>query len=148
MGVSVRAATAADREATVALWDAAGLTRPWNDPRADFDLALATPTSTVLLAEDDDALNGSVMVGFDGHRGWVYYLATAPDRRGQGIGRALMTAAEDWLKALGSPKIQLMVRGDNAVARGFYDALGYELQDVVTLGKRFQAAARPVESPN
>lgn len=137
MGISVRAATTADREATVALWEAAGLTRPWNDPRADFDLALATPTSAILLADNGVGLIGSVMVGFDGHRGWVYYLATAPERRGQGIGRALMTAAEDWLKTLGSPKIQLMVRGDNAVARGFYAALGYELQDVVTLGKRF-----------
>ncbi|MBB4612810.1 GNAT family acetyltransferase [Novosphingobium taihuense] len=139
MGVSIRAATAADREATVGLWEAAGLTRPWNDPRADFDLALATLTSTVLLADDDDALIGSVMVGLDGHRGWVYYLATAPDRRGQGVGRTLMSAAEDWLKTLGSPKIQLMVRGDNAMARGFYAALGYELQEVVTLGKRLQA---------
>ena len=137
--MSIREATAADREATVALWEAAGLTRPWNDPRADFDLAIATPTSVILLAEDHAGLIGSVMVGFDGHRGWVYYLATAPERRGQGIGRALMTAAEDWLKTLGSPKIQLMVRGDNAVARGFYAALGCELQDVVTLGKRFQA---------
>lgn len=91
----------------------------------------------ILLAEDDTAIVGSVMVGFDGHRGWVYYLASAPDRRGQGIGRTLMTAAEDWLKALGSPKIQLMVRGDNAVARGFYDALGYDLQDVVVIGRRF-----------
>lgn len=137
MGVGIRAATAADREATVALWEAAGLTRPWNDPRGDFDLALATATSAILLAEDDTAIVGSVMVGFDGHRGWVYYLASAPDRRGQGIGRTLMTAAEDWLKALGSPKIQLMVRGDNAVARGFYDALGYDLQDVVVIGRRF-----------
>ncbi|MBF9151180.1 GNAT family acetyltransferase [Novosphingobium jiangmenense] len=137
MGVSIRAATAAEREATVTLWEAAGLTRPWNDPRSDFDLALATPTSTILLAEAQNQPIGSVMVGFDGHRGWVYYLATSPDRRGQGIGRALMAAAEDWLKALGSPKIQLMVRGDNASARGFYNALGYELQDVVTIGKRF-----------
>nr|WP_246465591.1 GNAT family acetyltransferase [Novosphingobium jiangmenense] len=119
------------------MWEAAGLTRPWNDPRSDFDLALATPTSTILLAEAQNQPIGSVMVGFDGHRGWVYYLATSPDRRGQGIGRALMAAAEDWLKALGSPKIQLMVRGDNASARGFYNALGYELQDVVTIGKRF-----------
>ncbi|WP_062345384.1 GNAT family acetyltransferase [Novosphingobium sp. CCH12-A3] len=136
MGVSVRAATAADREATVALWEVAGLTRPWNDPGADFDLAMATPTSTILLAETGAELGGSVMVGFDGHRGWVYYLATAPDRRGQGIGRALMGAAEDWLKALGSPKIQLMVRGDNSAARGFYDTLGYELQDVVVIDRR------------
>ena len=137
VGVSVRAATVADREATVALWAAARLTRPWNDPRADHDLALTTATSTILLAEAEVGLVGSVMVGFDGHRGWVYYLATAPDSRAQGIGRALMTAAEGWLKALGCPKIQLMVRGDNGSARGFYDALGYELQDVVTIGKHF-----------
>ncbi len=135
--MSIRAATAADREATVALWEAAGLTRPWNDPRGDFDLALATPTSTILLAETEADVGGSVMVGFDGHRGWVYYLATAPDIRGQGIGRRLMVAAEDWLKTMSCPKIQLMVRGDNATARGFYNALGYELQDVVTIGKRF-----------
>lgn len=137
MGVTIRAAEAADREAVVALWQAAGLTRPWNDPRADFDLALANTASTVLLAEHETVVQGCVMAGFDGHRGWVYYLATHPDSRGQSIGRALMAAAEDSLKALGSPKIQLMVRGDNTVARGFYDALGYELQDVVTLGKRF-----------
>ncbi|WP_086739673.1 GNAT family acetyltransferase [Erythrobacter colymbi] len=136
MGVSLRAALAGDREAVVALWEAAGLTRPWNDPRADFDLALATATSAVLLAEQEGAIIASVMVGFDGHRGWVYYLATAPESRLQGIGRRLMRAAEEWLSAIGSPKIQLMVRGDNAGARGFYDALGYELQDVVTIGKR------------
>lgn len=120
----------------VALWEAAGLTRPWNDPRADFDLALATATSAVLLAEQEGAIIGSVMVGFDGHRGWVYFLASASESRLQGIGRRLMCAAEEWLAAIGSPKIQLMVRGDNAAARGFYDALGYELQDVVTIGKR------------
>jgi len=137
VGISVHLATAADREDTVALWEAAGLTRPWNDPRSDFDLALATPTSTVLLARDNERLSGSVMVGFDGHRGWVYYLAAAPDSRRQGVGRMLMRAAEEWLQAHGCPKIQLMVRGDNAQARGFYAALGYELQDVVTVGKRF-----------
>lgn len=134
--MTIRAATPADRERAVALWKAVGLTRPWNDPRADFDLALKIPTSAILLASDGEHLLGSAMVGFDGHRGWVYYLATAPDRQGQGIGRQLMLAAEDWLKALGSPKIQLMVRGDNHIARGFYDAIRYELQDVVTIGKR------------
>jgi ribosomal protein S18 acetylase RimI-like enzyme len=137
VGISVHAATPADREATVALWEAAGLTRPWNDPRSDFDMALATPASTILVARGDGRLSGSVMVGFDGHRGWVYYLATAPDDRHQGIGRTLMAAAEAWLQERGCLKIQLMVRGDNAQARGFYAALGYELQDVVTIGKRF-----------
>lgn len=136
MGVTTREALPQDREGVVALWEAAGLTRPWNDPRADFDLALGTATSSVLLAERDGALCGSVMVGFDSHRGWVYYLAAAPDHRREGTGRRLMQAAEKWLKAAGSPKIQLMVRSDNRAARGFYDALGYELQDVVTIGKR------------
>jgi len=136
VGITVRAATAADRDTTVALWEAAGLTRPWNDPRADFDMALANTTSDVLLAMAGDRLAGSVMVGFDGHRGWVYYLATAPDLRGQGMGRQLMGAAEAWLKARGCPKVQFMVRADNHAVRGFYDALGYELQDVVTLGRR------------
>lgn len=136
VGVSILAATAADREDTVVLWEAAGLTRPWNDPRSDFDLALATPTSAILLARGDGRLSGSVMVGFDGHRGWVYYLAAAPDSRRQGIGRMLMRAAEEWLHERGCPKIQLMVRGDNHAARGFYNAIGYDLQDVVTIGRR------------
>jgi len=75
------------------------------------------------------------MTGYDGHRGWVYYLAVAPDRRRGGLGRALMAAAEAWLRARGAPKIQLMVRGDNAAALGFYEALGLERQAVVTLGR-------------
>lgn len=76
------------------------------------------------------------MVGFDGHRGWVYYLACDADQTRTGIGRALMQAAERWLKERGAPKIQLMVRNDNLQAQGFYRALGYELQDVVTIGRR------------
>ena len=129
-------AVATDEAAVIALWHAVGLTRPWNDPAADFRMALAGPCSTVLLACEGADLAGSVMVGFDGHRGWVYYLATDPAWRGRGIGRALMVAAEDWLKARGCPKIQLMVRGDNLAAKGFYAAIGYDVQDVVMLGKR------------
>ena len=132
----IRPASPADEARTIALWHVAGLTRPWNDPAADFRLALANRTSTVLLALEGADLAGSVMVGFDGHRGWVYYLAVDPAWRGQGSGRALMAAAEDWLAARDCPKIQLMVRGDNKAAKGFYAAIGYEVQDVVTLGKR------------
>jgi ribosomal protein S18 acetylase RimI-like enzyme len=136
VGIAIAPATAADRDAVVTLWHSAGLTRPWNEPTADFDLALANPTSAILLAREGLALLGSIMVGFDGHRGWVYYLASDPARRGEGIGRALMAAAEDWLRERGSPKIQLMVRGDNAAVKGFYAALGYEVQDVITIGQR------------
>ena len=114
--MTVVVATAADRAAVVGLWRAAGLTRPWNDPQADFALALATATSAILVARDEDAIRGSVMVGFDGHRGWIYYLAVAAEARRGGIGRALMAAAEDWLRARGAPKIQLMVRADNEAA--------------------------------
>jgi ribosomal protein S18 acetylase RimI-like enzyme len=130
-------AAAGDAEAVVALWQAAGLTRPWNDPLADFRLALRTTDSTVFVAHDDGTITGSVMVGFDGHRGWVYYLAVSPDRRGQGIGKALMAAAEAWLRECGASKLQLMVRRDNVAAIGFYESLGLEKQDVVVLGKRF-----------
>jgi ribosomal protein S18 acetylase RimI-like enzyme len=117
----------------VALWHACGLTRPWNDPDADIARALAGPSSTLLAAWDDDMLCGTVMVGHDGHRGWVYYLAVPPDRRGEGIGRALMAAAEDWLVAQGAPKLNLMVRADNAAVKAFYERLGYGPSDVTVL---------------
>jgi ribosomal protein S18 acetylase RimI-like enzyme len=128
-------AEAGDAEAVVALWRACELTRPWNDPDADFALAAAGVVSAVLVARDEGTIRGSVMVGFDGHRGWVYYLAVAPECRSGGLGRALMAAAEEWLRARGAPKLQLMVRGDNADALGFYEALGLERQQVVVLGR-------------
>ncbi len=119
----------------VALWEECGLTRPWNDPERDARLAIEGATSTILGLRDGDALIASVMTGFDGHRGWVYYLAVAPDRRRAGLGRQLMAAAEAWLRERGAPKLQLMVRTSNEQALGFYEALGLERQDVVTLGR-------------
>jgi len=119
----------------IALWHAAGLTRPWNDPEADLRRAVAGPTSTVLAACDDDALLGTVMVGYDGHRGWVYYLAVAEGHRRLGLGRALMAAAEEWLRGRGVPKLNLMVRATNQEALGFYERLGYEDGEVVVLGR-------------
>jgi len=132
-----------DSEGVIALWQACGLTRPWNDPAADFDRATAGPSSNVLVLRDPPSASGtgiaaiaaSVMVGHDGHRGWVYYLAVAPERRRQGLGRRMMAAAEDWLRAAGAPKIQLMVRDGNAEAIAFYEALGLARQPVVTLGR-------------
>ncbi len=141
MGVSITTAKTGDAAKVIALWHACNLTRPWNDPQADFDLALATPTSTILIALDGDAVTGAVMVGFDGHRGWVYYLAVSPDRQRKGLGRTLMSAAEDWLFGLNAPKIQLMVRNDNAEAQSFYKTLGYDVQDVVTIGRRLSGVA-------
>jgi ribosomal protein S18 acetylase RimI-like enzyme len=124
-------------EAAVALWEACGLTRPWNDPRADARLALAGETSTILAHHRGAALAATAMVGADGHRGWVYYLAVDPALRGQGLGEAMMRAAEAWIAARGLPKIQLMVRADNAAVIAFYKAIGYATEDVTVMSLRF-----------
>ncbi len=123
------------RDAAVALWHACGLTRPWNDPDADLARALAGPASTVLGALDGETLVGTAMVGHDGHRGWVYYVAVDPGRQRTGLGRQLMAAAEAWLDERGVPKVQLMVRAGNDAVVGFYEALGYTDQGVVTMGR-------------
>jgi ribosomal protein S18 acetylase RimI-like enzyme len=123
-------------EDAVALWRAAGLTRPWNDPHADLTRALAGPTSTVLGAQDvDGRLLGTAMVGHDGHRGWVYYLAVQPELRRSGLGRELMHASERWLQERSVPKVNLMVRTTNKAVVAFYESLGYANGDVVVLGK-------------
>ena len=123
-----------DRAAAVALWQACGLTRPWNDPAADFDRAVAGKGSAVFGIDAGAALVGTVMVGDDGHRGWLYYLAVAPSHRGCGLARLLVAAAEEWLRGRGVPKVQLMVRtGNDAV--GFYAALGYEPSDVTVMAR-------------
>jgi len=119
----------------VALWHECGLTRPWNDPHADLARAMAGPSSTVLAAVDDDALAGTAMVGHDGHRGWVYYLAVRADRRGSGLGRELMRASERWLMDRHVPKVQVMVRTTNVAVLAFYESLGYEDGDVIVLGR-------------
>ncbi|WP_127091261.1 GNAT family acetyltransferase [Aquabacter cavernae] len=129
-------ATDTDTDALVALWDAAGLLRPWNDARADIALARRGPHSTILVLRRDNALLGSVMVGHDGHRGWIYYLAVAPDRVRQGFGRKLTRAAEDWLRARGIPKLMLMVRPENEQVRAFYAAAGYEEEPRIVFSRR------------
>jgi ribosomal protein S18 acetylase RimI-like enzyme len=124
-----------DRAAAVALWHAAGLTRPWNDPEADFDRALAGSHAAILGARRAGALAATIMVGEDGHRGWFYYLAVDPAWRRQGLGRAAIKAAETWLSARGVPKAQLMIRDGNDEARAFYAALGYEVSNVTVVGR-------------
>jgi len=124
------------RPDAVALWHAVGLTRPWNDPEADLLRALRGPDSTVLAALDGDRLVGTAMVGSDGHRGWVYYLAVAPGEQRHGWGRRLVQECERWVLDRGIPKLQLMVREDNDRALDFYAALGYETVQVHVLGRR------------
>ncbi len=136
MSVEIRAFRTADEEAVVALWEQAGLTRPWNDPRADIRRKLTVQPELFLVAADGDTVIGSVMAGYDGHRGWLYYLASATSHRGRGIARALVAEAERLLEAMGCPKVQLMVRPENTAARGFYDALGYVPFETWATGRR------------
>jgi ribosomal protein S18 acetylase RimI-like enzyme len=117
-------------EAAVELWRACELTRPWNDPHADAAKALAGPASTILAGVLTGRLVATAMVGADGHRAWVYYLAVAPDLRGAGLGKAMMDAVETWARGRGMPKLELMVREGNAPAEGFYEAIGYQREPV------------------
>ena len=124
-----------DVATVIALWQACGLTRPWNDPAADIALARRGPHSTVLIGRDGAEIVATAMVGHDGHRGWVYYVATNPDRRAKGYGRAIMNAVEDWLRATGIPKLQLLVRRENVGVAAFYQSIGYEEAQTVVFAK-------------
>jgi hypothetical protein len=119
----------------IALWQRCGSTRPWNDPAADIALARRDDNSTVLVGRCDGVLAASVMVGYDGHRGWVYYVTVDPDRRYLNFGRTIMNAAEAWLRERGILKLQLMVRKDNAQVHAFYRSIGYYNQETVTFAK-------------
>lgn len=121
--------------AAVALWQQTGLSRSWNDRDADLRRAMTGTSSTVLAAVEQNALLGTAMVGHDGHRGWVYYLAVTPTNQRQGLGRRLMQACEQWAQGRGVPKLQLMVRTENAAVLAFYQRLGYA-DDQVTVVSR------------
>lgn len=127
--------TDSDIPSLIALWDGCDLTRPWNPPAQDIADLRAHPTAEILVARDGARIIASVAVGYDGHRGWAYYVAADPDRRSEGLGRAAMQAAEDWLRARNIAKLQLMVRDSNAPVIGFYNSLGYEDSGVRVLQK-------------
>lgn len=119
----------------LALWAECGVTRPWNPPEEDVTGFRRGATSDLLVATDRGRAIATVAVGEDGHRGWIYYLAVAPDRRGQGWGRAALTAAEAWFRARGVPKCQLMVRAENNAVAAFYAHLDYADGEVRVMEK-------------
>jgi ribosomal protein S18 acetylase RimI-like enzyme len=125
-----------EEAAVVRLWDRCGLLRPWNDPHSDIRRKLAVRPDLFLVAAIRGEVVGSVMIGWDGHRGWVNYLAADPDHRRQGIGRALMAEAERRLLREGCPKLNLQIRAGNEDVVAFYRRLGYEVEELVSMGKR------------
>lgn len=134
--MEIRDFDTADEAAVVALWNACGLAVPWNDPADDIRRCMAGPSSTLLVGIAEDELVATTMVGHDGHRGWIYYVAVRPELQGRGLGREMVDAAEAWLAARGVPKLLLMVRQGNDRVVPFYARLGYVEEPRILMSKR------------
>lgn len=124
------------RAEVIALWQKCGLVRAWNDPDKDIDRCLSVEASRLFVLVKGETVIGSVMTGYDGHRGAVYYLSVDPDHQGSGYGRVLMDHCEAYLTGLGCPKINLFVRKDNEAVHRFYGESGYALETSAAFGKR------------
>ncbi len=136
----VRAYAASDFSALVKLWSDCGLLRPWNDPHTDIERSLDNPSSEILVADHPrgEGIGASVMLGSDGHRGWLYYVAVAPELRRRGYGQEIVRAAERWLADRGVAKVMLMLRPDNKGVIEFYRAADYEIEERVLMAHWLQ----------
>ncbi len=134
--MQIRPYRSSDESPVVALWHECGLVRPWNDPHKDIQRKLTVQPGLFLVGTIEDELVASIMAGFDGHRGWVNYLAVATSHRRRGLARELMERVETLLKAMGCPKLNLQVRSTNVEVVAFYRHLGYAPDDAISLGKR------------
>ncbi|SMQ59767.1 GNAT family acetyltransferase [Agreia sp. VKM Ac-1783] len=137
--MQIRPFSLEDTDVVIELWTSAGLVRPWNDPRKDIERKLTVQPELFLVGEADGVVIAAAMVGYDGHRGWVNYLAVSPGSRGLEYGRRMMEEAERLLVELGCPKLNLQIRSDNAEVRAFYEHLGYTEDAAVSYGKRLIA---------
>jgi ribosomal protein S18 acetylase RimI-like enzyme len=134
--MEIRPFRSGESDDVIRLWQDCGLVRPWNAPRRDIERKLTEQPELFLVGVVDGVIVASAMFGFDGTRGWVHYLGVAPSMRGRSLGRLIMAEGERLLVERGCPKLNLQVRADNDAVLGFYRALGYEQDAVVSLGKR------------
>ena len=134
----IRPFTAADEEAVVALWKHCDLVRPQNDPHKDIRRKLRVQPEMFLVAVSGHEIVGTIMAGYEGHRGWINYLAVDPSHRLKGIGRALMHQVEQQLREIGCPKINLQVRTGNTSIIEFYKRIGFQIDEVVSMGRRLE----------
>lgn len=136
MTMNIRPFHRADTEQVVALWHRSGLLSATNDPYRDIERKLLVDAELFLIGEQDGRVVASIMAGYEGHRGWLNYLAVDPERRRQGLGRLIVAAAEDLLRTKGAPKINLQIRTSNLEVIAFYRSLGYLQDEVISMGKR------------
>ena len=128
-----------DEEQVIALWQECKLVVPWNDPKKDIQRKLKVNPELFLVGEIDGDIVGSIMGGYEGHRGWVNYLAVSPSYQNKGYGRQLMNAVEKKLEKMGCAKVNLQVRETNLEVIEFYKAIGYDLDHVIGMGKRLES---------
>ncbi len=134
--MEIRPYVPVDEDAVVDLWQRCALIRPWNDARKDIQRKLTTQAELFLVGDLQGSLVATIMAGYDGHRGWVNYLAVDPAHRSKGYGRTLMRRVESLLAARGCPKLNIQVRADNRGVLQFYRKIGYVADEAVSLGKR------------
>lgn len=134
--LEIRAYRESDEDNVVALWRQCGLVVPWNDPVKDIRRKLRIQRHLFLVGFSNGRLAATAMAGYEGHRGWINYLAVAREYRRQGFGRLMMDEAESRLRKMGCPKVNLQVRRSNARAAEFYRSIGYAEDDVLSMGKR------------
>jgi ribosomal protein S18 acetylase RimI-like enzyme len=134
----IRAYAPADEDAVISLWQRCGLTRPWNDPRKDIERKMLVRPDLFLVGVIEGVIVATAMAGYDGHRGWVYYLGVDPQQQRKGLGRLMMERVEELLRAEGCPKINLQVRTSNEPVIAFYQRLGYSVDEVAGMGKRLE----------
>ncbi len=127
-----------DPQAVIDLWKDCGLVVPWNDLVKDIERKLKVDRDLLLVGELAGEIVASVMEGYEGHRGWINYLAVSPRHRGKGYGRSIMEVVELAIAQKGCPKINLQIRGSNTDMASFYQAIGYDIENVISLGKRLE----------
>ncbi len=123
-------------ETVVHIWQQCGLTRPWNNPYLDIQRKLTVQPELFLIGCIDENIIATAMFGYEGHRGWLNYLAVLPNHQGKGYAKQLLAYGEEQLKELGCPKLSLQIRNENQNAMRFYESLGYRMDAAVSYGKR------------
>lgn len=135
--MEIRPCSEHDRPGVIALWETVFPDDPpHNAPAKVFDAKLAMHDDMLFVATDAGAVIGTAMAGYDGHRGWLYTVAVAPGRRRRGVGAALVRHAVDALRVAGCTKVNLQIRATSSAVRGFYESLGFEAEERLSMGMR------------